>query len=126
MKPAGLHPLFVLAIALVAACGTAGAASAPAAPGPAPLAGARLVTLKNGMRLLLAPDTAAAAVDVAVWSRAGAARERDGLTGITRLFERLMFAGSEHYGPQEHGRLIAAAGGQAVGRPAPIESLTVA
>ena len=68
------------------------------------------MTLGNGMQLLLAPDTAASAVDVAVWSRSGAAR--DGLPGMSRLFERLLFAGSANHGPQEHARLIAAAGGQ--------------
>jgi zinc protease len=120
MKPAGRILLPVLALALVSAGGgpaprAAGLAAvrAPATPGPSPTTGARLVTLRNGMQLLLAPDPAATAVDVAVWSRAGAARERDGITGMSRLFESLMFADSADHGSQEHRRLIAAAGGQA-------------
>jgi predicted Zn-dependent peptidase len=72
-----------------------------------------VVTLKNGLRLLLAPDPAARAVDVAVWYRAGSVHERPGITGISHLFEHLMFAGSEHYGPREHSRLIQAEGGTA-------------
>jgi zinc protease len=120
MKPAGRIPLFALVLALASASGVATAARAPEAPGPGParsagtpVAAARLVTLRNGMQLLLAPDPAATAVDVAVWTRAGATQERAGLEGISRLFERLMSGGAGDLGPQEHNRLIAAAGGQA-------------
>lgn len=118
MKPAGRTTLLVLAVALVLAgtapwAGAPAAARAPAAAGPSPIAGARLVTLRNGMQLLLAPDTTATAVDVAIWSRAGAAREPAGLAGISRLFERLMFADAGPNNLQEHGRRIADAGGQA-------------
>lgn len=118
MNPAGRIPILVLVLVSTCLAGLApgtraapGPPAPPAARPPAPLADARLVTLRNGMQLLLAPDTAATAVDVAVWSRAGTARERDGLAGIARLHEPLMFAGSANHGPQEHRRLIAEAGG---------------
>jgi zinc protease len=113
MRPAVRLPLLALAFVLVTAAVAAAAPRPSAPPGPAPLADARLVTLGNGLQLLLAPDTAATAVDVAVWSRAGAAREPAGRLGMARLFERLMFAGSANHGPQEHQRLVAAAGGAA-------------
>ncbi len=113
MKPSGLLVLLVSAAALAPASRALATAPAPVVPAVAPAADVRLVTLKNGMRLLLAPDSAAGALDVAVWYRAGTAHERAGLSGISHLFERLMFAGSEHFGPQEHNRLVQAEGGLA-------------
>ena len=113
MKPSGLLVFLVTAAALAPASRVLATAPAPAAPAVAPVADVRLVTLKNGLRLLLAPDPAAVAVDVAVWYRAGTVHERAGISGISHLFEHLMFAGSEHYGPQEHNRLVQAEGGSA-------------
>jgi zinc protease len=113
MKRSGLLVLLVTAAALVPASRALAAAPAPVAAAVAPAADVRLVMLKNGMRLLLAPDSTAVAVDVAVWYRAGTVHEHAGLSGITRLFEQLMFAGSERYGPQEHSRLVQAEGGSA-------------
>jgi len=113
MKPSGLFVLLVTAVALAPASGALAATPPPVAPGVAPATDVRLVTLKNGMQLLLAPDPTAVAVDVAVWYRTGTAHERAGLSGISRLFEHLMFAGSERYGPQEHDRLVQAEGGSA-------------
>ena len=98
---------------LATASRTLAAVPAAAVPAVAPAADVRLVTLRNGMRLLLAPDSTANAVDVAVWYRAGTVHERAGITGISHLFEHLMFSGSEHYGPQEHNRLVQAEGGSA-------------
>jgi len=113
MKPSGLFVLLVTAAALASASRALAAAPAPVAPAVAPAADVRLVTLRNGMRLLLAPDPTAAAVDVAVWYRAGTVHERAGLSGISQLFEHLMFAGSGHYGPREHTRLVQDEGGSA-------------
>jgi zinc protease len=113
MKPSGLVVLLVIVTALAPASRGMAAKPAPAAPAVAPVADVRSVTLKNGMRLLLAPDTAASAVDVAVWYRTGTVHERAGKTGISHLFEHLLFAGSEGYGPQEHNRLVQAEGGVA-------------
>jgi len=120
MRQAGL----IVLLALAPAC-----ASAAALPDSRPAQGGtltqslaaevRLVTLKNGMQLLLAPDSASAAVDVAVWFRSGSAYERQGITGISHLFEHLMFRGSEHYGAGEHERLVAAEGGSANAYTAP-------
>lgn len=76
---------------------------------PAP----RLVPLNNGLTLLLAPDTSASAVDVAVWYRCGSASERAGQTGISHLFEHMLFRGSAHVAPSEHVRRIQAVGGTA-------------
>lgn len=111
MIRSGLFVFLVTAAALVPATRALAAAPVPVAPVVAPATDVRLMTLKNGMQLLLAPDSTAVAVDVAVWYRAGTVHERAGLSGISQLFERLMFAGSERYGPQEHDRLVQAEGG---------------
>lgn len=73
--------------------------------------GVQRVTLGNGLELLLAPDDEASAVEVAVFYDAGTRDERPGVSGISHLFEHLMFRGSAHYGPGEHARLIQAEGG---------------
>jgi zinc protease len=73
----------------------------------------QLIKLKNGLRVLLAPDTLSPAVDVAVWYRAGTRFEPAGMSGITHLMERWMFRGSPHYKEGEHQRLVMAEGGVA-------------
>ncbi len=113
MKTPGLFLLLATVAALAPASRAPAAAPVPApvVPAVAPATDVRLVTLKNGLRLLLAPDSTSVAVDVAVWYRAGAVHERAGISGISRLFERLLFAGSGSFGPQEHARLVQAEGG---------------
>jgi zinc protease len=113
MKATGLFAFLVTAAALAPASQVVASTPAPVTPVVAPAADVRLVTLRNGMQLLLAPDSTAVAVDVAVWYRAGSVHERAGITGISRLFEHLMFAGSGNFGPQEHRRLVQAEGGSA-------------
>lgn len=93
-------------IVLLCACSTAAFAQEG-------LPAYRSVTLRNGLRVLLAPDSQAVAVDVAVWYPAGSRYEKSGQTGLTHLFERLMFRGSKSYPDGEHLRRIQAAGGLA-------------
>ena len=119
MKPAASIALLLFASALAPVPGARAAAPSPAAPAVAPAADVRLVKLRNGMQLLLAPDPTAPAVDVAVWFQAGTVHERAGLSGISHFFEHLMSGGSEHYGPQEHNRLVQAEGGSAGAYTAP-------
>jgi zinc protease len=94
----------VLAPALM--LGWAAAAGAQGAP-PA----VQSLKLKNGLRVLLAPDTLSPAVDVSVWYRAGTRYEPLGMSGITHLMERWMYRGSPHYKEGEHQRLLRAEGG---------------
>jgi zinc protease len=105
----------VLALAgATAAIAVPGAARAVATePAVAPAAQVEVVTLKNGLRLLLAPDARAAGVDMAVWYDSGTRHENAGATGMAHLFEHLMFHGSEDFGPQQHQRLVEAEGGTA-------------
>ena len=67
---------------------------------------AREETLPNGLRVLLAPDSLAPGVDVAVWYRAGSRFERAGSRGVTHLMERMMFRGSRRYAAGDHRRLL--------------------
>ena len=67
--------------------------------------------LKNGLRVLLAPDTLSSAVDVSLWYRAGTRYEPAGMSGITHLMERWAYRGSPRRGPGEHRRLVQAEGG---------------
>ena len=76
-----------------------------------PLLRAETVTLKNGLRLVLAPDPEARSVDVSVWYDAGSRHDLAGHTGVAHLFEHLMFRGSSHYGDGEHSRLVRSEGG---------------
>jgi zinc protease len=89
----------MLSLALLALAASGAAAETP-----------RVLTLPNGLRVLLAPDDGAAAVDVAVWYRAGSVWEPAGRSGLTHLMERLMFRGSPKFGPGEYEKRLGAAG----------------
>lgn len=78
--------------------------AAHAAPAPS------VVTLRNGLRVLLAPDSAATAVDVAVWYPAGTRWEPAGMAGVSHLVSRLMFRGSKQYPDGVHVRRLLAEG----------------
>src|SRR5262245_62771792 len=78
---------------------------------PPALGGVRMETLKNGMRVLLAPDSLAGRVDVAIWYDASPRVERAGQTGISHLFEHLMFDGTTRTPSGDYRRKIEAEGG---------------
>lgn len=80
------------------------AAGTLAAPAPT------LVTLRNGLRVLLAPDSAATAVDLAVWYPAGTRWETPATSGVSHLVSRLMFRGSKQYPDGAHVRRLLAEG----------------
>jgi len=96
--------LFVLA---GLALGTAAALAAPA-----DLLLPKEGRLKNGLRVLTLEDPKAAVLSFQVWYDVCSRNERPGITGISHLFEHMMFKGSKNVGPEEHSRLIQAAGGQ--------------
>jgi zinc protease len=98
------------AVALLLASGTAWAAESTPR-GATEAAGTQRLTLRNGLTLVLAPDSQATAVDVAVWYDAGSRRDRAGKTGLAHLFEHWMFRGSTKFGPGEHARRVRAEGG---------------
>lgn len=97
-----LLPLLLLPAAATAAATPSG--QGPAAP--------RTVTLRNGARVLLAPDARAAAVSVAFWVEAGLRDERPGALGLSHLAEHLSARGVTPGGDAELRRHIEALGGR--------------
>src|SRR5215470_1233825 len=78
-----------------------GAASAPASA-VAPLKGAEEHTLSNGMKLLLIPRHLSPTIAGGWVAHVGSANERPGITGISHLFEHMMFKGSHVIGTRDY------------------------
>ena len=79
----------------------------------------RSFQLGNGLRVALAPDPAATTVDVSLWFPAGSRYERAGQSGLTHMFDGLLFAGTPKHPVGEHQRLIQRAGGVATAFSSP-------
>ncbi len=69
-------------------------------------------TLENGLKLLVLPDHSLPVVSVQLHYAVGSRHELPGITGISHLFEHLMFRGTETLGPEEFSRLLQAKGGE--------------
>jgi zinc protease len=67
--------------------------------------------LRNGLRVVLAPDTSAPVVAVAVYYDVGIRSEPEGRTGFAHLFEHLMFQGSASLQKMEHVQYVMSSGG---------------
>ena len=67
--------------------------------------------LRNGLRVVLAPDRSAPVVAVAVYYDVGIRSEPQGRTGFAHLFEHLMFQGSASLAKMELVNQISASGG---------------
>lgn len=67
--------------------------------------------LSNGLEVILLEEHSVPVVNLQMWYHVGGKDERPGHTGFAHLFEHLMFKGSAHVGPDEHSRIIEAAGG---------------
>jgi zinc protease len=68
-------------------------------------------TLKNGLRVVIAPDTTAPVVMVGVYYKIGFRLEPQGRSGFAHLFEHMMFQGSENAPKMQHIKLINSSGG---------------
>jgi predicted Zn-dependent peptidase len=68
-------------------------------------------TLKNGLRVVIAPDTTAPVVTVGVYYKIGFRLEPQGRSGFAHLFEHMMFQGSENAPKMQHIKLINSSGG---------------
>ena len=68
-------------------------------------------TLSNGLRVRILPERQVPAVSYYTFFRVGSRNERPGTTGISHLFEHMMFNGSERFGPKEFDRVLEAHGG---------------
>jgi zinc protease len=71
-----------------------------------------LITLPNGLRVILSEDHSTPIVHVAVWYHVGSKNERPGRTGFAHLFEHMMFKGSHNVAPESHTSIIAGVGGR--------------
>jgi zinc protease len=67
--------------------------------------------LANGLRILAGEVHSLPIVSYQVHFAAGSRYERPGITGITHLFEHMMFKGTKELGPEEFSRIIQANGG---------------
>ena len=68
-------------------------------------------TLANGLRVVIAPDSAAPVVTVGVYYKIGFRLEPQGRSGFAHLFEHMMFQGSANAPKMEHIKLINSSGG---------------
>lgn len=69
-------------------------------------------TLDNGLKILVLPDDRLPIVSVQVHYAVGSRHEAPGITGISHLFEHLMFRGTATLGPEEFSRRLQAKGGE--------------
>jgi zinc protease len=69
-------------------------------------------TLDNGLTLFVLPDHHLPIVSLQIHYKVGSRHELPGITGISHLFEHLMFRGTETLGPEEFSRILQAKGGE--------------
>ncbi len=67
--------------------------------------------MKSGLQIRLLRDNSLPVCTLYNFFRVGSRNERPGITGISHLFEHMMFNGSKKYGPKEFDRRLEAAGG---------------
>jgi predicted Zn-dependent peptidase len=68
-------------------------------------------TLKNGLKVVLVEDHTVPSVCFATAYHVGSRNERPGITGISHLFEHMMFNGSKKYKPTEFDKILEGGGG---------------
>jgi zinc protease len=69
-------------------------------------------TLANGLTLFVLPDHRLPIVSLQIHYKVGSRHELPGITGISHLFEHLMFRGTETLGPEEFSRILQSKGGE--------------
>src|SRR2546426_1013102 len=67
--------------------------------------------LDNGLKVLTLEDHAVPAMSYYTFFRVGSRDERPGRTGISHLFEHMMFNGTKKYGPEVFDRTLESKGG---------------
>jgi zinc protease len=71
-----------------------------------------LLTLTNGLTVILSEDHSTPIVHLQLWYHVGSKNEKKGRTGFAHLFEHMMFKGSKNVAPEEHTSVISSVGGQ--------------
>src|SRR6186713_1507729 len=100
-----------LAVCLSAATLAVGLAPVHAAVRP-PKLQYQMMTLGNGLRVILSEDHSTPIVHVSVTYHVGSKNERPGRTGFAHFFEHMMFKGSKNVEPESHTSIIAGVGGR--------------
>src|ERR671928_2195343 len=67
--------------------------------------------LKNGLQIRLLADSSLPVCTLYSFFRVGSRNERPGITGISHLFEHMMFNGAKRYGPGEFDKVLESNGG---------------
>jgi predicted Zn-dependent peptidase len=67
--------------------------------------------LDNGLMVLLLEDHSCPTVTIQAWYRCGSKNEVPGITGISHLFEHMMFKGTQKYPKEKFDRLVLGNGG---------------
>jgi len=68
--------------------------------------------LKNGITVIAVEDHSVPVLTYQSWFRVGSINERPGITGISHLFEHMMFKGAKRYGDKEFDQVLEKNGGQ--------------
>jgi len=68
-------------------------------------------TLPNGLRVRLVAEGSTPALSYYTFFQVGSRNEKLGTTGISHLFEHMMFNGAARYGPKEFDRVLESRGG---------------
>ena len=71
----------------------------------------RTRVLPNGLRLRVLREAGSPTVSYATFFQVGSRNERPGITGISHLFEHMMFNGAAKYGPKQFDRVLESRGG---------------
>ena len=61
----------------------------------------KVTKLSNGLKVILVEDHTVPIISYQTWYRVGSVDEHPGITGISHLFEHLMFKGTPKYGPKQ-------------------------
>ena len=69
-------------------------------------------TLSNGLRVRLLANHQTPVVSLYTFFQVGSRNERPGITGISHLFEHMMFNGAKKYGPKMFDRVLESNGGR--------------
>ncbi|MFC1553028.1 M16 family metallopeptidase [candidate division KSB1 bacterium] len=68
-------------------------------------------TLNNGLKVILMENHDLPVISMYTFFKVGSRNERPGITGISHLFEHMMFNGSRKYGPKEFDSILESGGG---------------
>jgi len=68
--------------------------------------------LSNGLRVRMVPDHDAPVASLYTFFQVGSRNERPGITGISHLFEHMMFNGAAKYGPKKFDEVLESNGGR--------------